>query len=614
MKLGQINNNLNVDGFYTGNGGTTGIKIVQSGNVGIGNTSPGAKLDVADVSVLGAELVTNGAFTTDTTGWTASYATLTSVTGGQSGNALEIKNTHGSFHGQARTTINTVPGKMYYVSIHQKSGITSGSILVGTSAGGSQIYSSPRLNNIASWTQHTFTFIATTTTTHIALSCNESGLDNTTLFDTLTIKEVTGGNIIARGFFTGGGTQGIKVDEDGNTIIGETTIKGDTIRKVSGLDTSLTIFDIYSQGKYVYMSSSNSTYEFHVVDVSDKENPSIVSQIAVGNGNNISIDIKDNYAFVGLASNSGYELYAVDISNPLSPSVVSGGLELSANVNDLFVSGNYAYLAMSGTPHFRVVDITNPSSMSLLGTMALPTMGTDVFVQGSYAYALSGSTGNDFHVIDVSNPNSVSEVGYIEMGTTANALFVKGNYAYVGTYSVSGNDFKVIDISTPTAPTEVAGVDVGTTISELYVEENYVYVLTTSGDRLRVIDISNPLVPVVVGTNADYSTQTPRDIVVQGAYIYIATSTTGDDFHILDQQGIYSPHGHIASFISEISTIDTLNVGYGGLINLGDGKFKGDLHLYSSSSYLNFGMSDGSSGYGIRDNAGTMQFKNSGGT
>jgi hypothetical protein len=40
----------------------------------------------------------------------------------------------------------------------------------------------------------------------------------------------------------------------------------------------------------------------------------------------------------------------------------------------------------------------------------------------------------------------------------------------------------------------------------------------------------------------------------------------------------------------------------------------GNAILNGASRYLNFGSTVGSSGYGFRDNAGTMEFKNSGGT
>ena len=38
-----------------------------------------------------------------------------------------------------------------------------------------------------------------------------------------------------------------------------------------------------------------------------------------------------------------------------------------------------------------------------------------------------------------------------------------------------------------------------------------------------------------------------------------------------------------------------------------------DILINGSNHYLNFGIAVGSSGYGIRDNSGTLEFKNSGG-
>ena len=40
----------------------------------------------------------------------------------------------------------------------------------------------------------------------------------------------------------------------------------------------------------------------------------------------------------------------------------------------------------------------------------------------------------------------------------------------------------------------------------------------------------------------------------------------------------------------------------------------GDVSIETANGYLNFNSTEGSSGYGIRDNAGTMEAKNSGGT
>lgn len=46
----------------------------------------------------------------------------------------------------------------------------------------------------------------------------------------------------------------------------------------------------------------------------------------------------------------------------------------------------------------------------------------------------------------------------------------------------------------------------------------------------------------------------------------------------------------------------------------GSSRVDGNLLLSGASRYLNFGAATGTSGYGIRDNAGTLQFKNSSGS
>ena len=51
---------------------------------------------------------------------------------------------------------------------------------------------------------------------------NNGGAGETALFDTVSVKETTGGSVIARGLFSGGGTTGIKVTTAGNVGIGTT--------------------------------------------------------------------------------------------------------------------------------------------------------------------------------------------------------------------------------------------------------------------------------------------------------------------------------------------------------------------------------------------------------
>ena len=72
------------------------------------------------------------------------------------------------------------------------------------------------------------------------------------------------------------------------------------------------------------------------------------------------------------------------------------------------------------------------------------------------------------------------------------------------------------------------------------------------------------------------------------------------------------PNGNVAAPINVGSTAQVKNGGLGvnTLTVFGNSLFGGST---GSNAYLNFGATAGSSGYGIRDNAGTVEFKNSGG-
>ena len=73
------------------------------------------------------------------------------------------------------------------------------------------------------------------------------------------------------------------------------------------------------------------------------------------------------------------------------------------------------------------------------------------------------------------------------------------------------------------------------------------------------------------------------------------------------------PNGNVAAPINVGSTAQVKNGGLGvnTLTVFGNSLFGGST---GSNAYLNFGATGGSSGYGIRDNGGLLEFKNSGGS
>lgn len=124
------------------------------------------------------ELVTNGTFTTDTSGWALTGTGATFV---QSGGAGVF--TQGSTTSYATQSVATVPGRKYILVWTATSGTASPYVLVGTAANLANLM--PADGNAGT---RTASFIATTTTSFISLSTNGGTTGQTVTYDNVSVK------------------------------------------------------------------------------------------------------------------------------------------------------------------------------------------------------------------------------------------------------------------------------------------------------------------------------------------------------------------------------------------------------------------------------------------
>jgi len=90
---------------------------------------------------INTDKITNGAFTSDTTGWTAVTATLSSAGSGQAGNCLRVTETGSANPGKAYQDITTKVGHLYKLSLYFKKGTAdNGKYMIGTTADENIIY------------------------------------------------------------------------------------------------------------------------------------------------------------------------------------------------------------------------------------------------------------------------------------------------------------------------------------------------------------------------------------------------------------------------------------------------------------------------------------------
>lgn len=141
----------------------------------------------AETVTASGELVTNGTFTTDTSGWTASQLTGSVATIAVASARLRVTNNAATGRGVAYQTVTTVIGRTYVfsaVGYDGTSGAGNSGVRVGTSIGGYDNTS----GNFTDGVQLNLSFAATATTTYITLNNVVATANLYVEFDNISVK------------------------------------------------------------------------------------------------------------------------------------------------------------------------------------------------------------------------------------------------------------------------------------------------------------------------------------------------------------------------------------------------------------------------------------------
>lgn len=203
---------------------------------------------------------------------------------------------------------------------------------------------------------------------------------------------------------------------------------------------------------------------------------SVPSVTGTWSGN--SLYYRNGYLFVGLAKagGTGPEFHMVDvhlpsamISAPLSGSHIAsttvGSFTVAHDVNAIAMRGTYAYLTTPDTQELKVLDLTNPTTPSLVSGYDAASgsgNGKSLYLIGNTLY-LGKTTGNggDFVILDITNPTSVQASNVNPPGVdvdipTSNSVdgVLVGDYqARPLAFVLTNSDLRIFDIKVPAAIT-----------------------------------------------------------------------------------------------------------------------------------------------------------------
>ena len=115
-------------------------------------------------------------------------------------------------------------------------------------------------------------------------------------------------------------------------------------------------------------------------------------------------------------------------------------------VKDIVVRGNLAYLAVAGAG-LRVVDITDSSALTEVGSYDTFGSANGIYLEGDYAYIADGNRG--LIILDITDPTAIKSVGYLDIPGTAEDITVSGRFAYIAT---GRSGFQIINVADPKKP------------------------------------------------------------------------------------------------------------------------------------------------------------------
>jgi hypothetical protein len=223
-------------------------------------------------------------------------------------------------------------------------------------------------------------------------------------------------------------------------------------------------------------------------------------------------------------------LRVIDASSLFNP-IQIGIYDQMGTCTDLVVQSNYSFLSMgdtygNGITGLVSVDISQYTQPALAGSCLTVGSCYGIALDSIYVFTVSRTvwgtpSNNKLHSVNTSDPNNP-----FEMGSTSNQTAYMGDMAVANGYAYiacSSNGFQIYNVSNPGAPFWVSTVNITNYAKYLALNGNYAFVTfsTSSGSKgMKVIDISSPVYPVIVGSLN--TTATPGDIDVWEDYAYLA--------------------------------------------------------------------------------------------
>jgi hypothetical protein len=280
-------------------------------------------------------------------------------------------------------------------------------------------------------------------------------------------------------------------------------------------------FHVAAQGTKVYVTYVASTpidWGLLVIDAANPANPRIVGSLnTLYRAGDVAV-----HGTVVCVADLTAGLRVIDVSVPASPRIVT---TVPMNAISVEMDGDLVYVWNDNPSGITAVYLADPDAPQVYPTRPLPFLAPDMAVFGSQVFAAGSADG--LLDVDVSWPGYPCLIGQYPVLGHAHAVAAMGSEAGAVVCVATHSGLRVFDTLNPPGQPTLLPLDdpartVATRGSTAYVvTENY------SGDNFHVVDVADPVFPVIQGS-CPYAQEKPTAIAVSGDYAYVGVSGLTD--------------------------------------------------------------------------------------
>lgn len=260
------------------------------------------------------------------------------------------------------------------------------------------------------------------------------------------------------------------------------------------------------------------TAELRQWDIADKSSPVAGTELTLSNARNVVVGLDETVFVPAFTPSSGLRVVSCDIgTDPATQlddlSLTTTGLSLLVQEGGICVSDDRLYVIDSSslvTPGrlIRIVDVSNPSAMSELGTLTLNTgwsvnleNAQGIVADGDILYVVATELGGGDQILaifDTSNVGAISQLGSCVLTSVVGQTIMSllDGYVYLAGFGGASDQFFVIvDVNNTSSPSQVSDTDSGSaTMRSLKPIGNVLYTGAVTGataGRLKLWDVSD---------------------------------------------------------------------------------------------------------------------------